>query len=86
MASVGISVNAHLKAAAIDIISEHFLWNTAGSEATASYTILLLQAYWREADSTDIIQDVKELFPEECFLLFAAFCVHNYPELTSLLV
>ena len=81
----GISECVHLKAAALDIISEYFCWDSPASIAAAQYAITLLQAFWTEATTTEIIQDVRDLYPAECYLLFAAFCAANYPELRPLL-
>ena len=85
MACNGISACVHLKAAALDIISEYFCWDSPESIAAAQYAITLLQAFWKEAPVTRIIQDVRDLYPAECFLLFAAFCAANYPEYNPLL-
>ena len=85
MTSNGISECLHLKAAARDIISEYFCRDSLESATAAQYADELLQAYWKEASAADVIRDARALFPEECFLIFSAFCAYNYPAYRPLL-
>ena len=79
MAGAELTSSVHLKAAAEDILLDHFLVQCV-AESTKIYCIDLLRAYWSGASADCVIRDVVAWFPSPCVQQLQAFCAVNYPE------